>query len=290
MNYECELICDLIPLVKDGIASKKSEDAVALHTKECAVCRQVFEAQPQIAMMPLKESENMELSKVSNYKTRIKKRRKIIIAIAVLCAIVLAVGSGLVAVQIAKHLAGGDSYTTHNVAEYRNYFGHIEAEQTGFFSLLEIFPKEIPQSAKVKDYYYFCNNGLLDNSYQLYLVCAYDENDFALEQERLESIELRFRDESHKPIITDTGFGYRAVVTIFAYKDSFEYALIDSENKTIIYVFAQSMGIDESVVSQKYRMQGFQPPKEALNEFGNYNFYQFKTEDGYTTPRIDNFN
>ncbi|MDR0812923.1 MAG: zf-HC2 domain-containing protein [Oscillospiraceae bacterium] len=288
MNYDCELIQDLIPLVKDGVASEKSAEAVAEHTKECPVCREMAETEPQIAMPPLRESENSELSKVTTYKTRIKKRRKLIIALAVLCAIVLAVGSGLVAVQVAKFLVKGESYTTRDIAEYGNYSGHIEAEREGFLSLLEIFPKAIPQSAKAEDYYYFCNNGMLDNSYQLYLLCAYDEGDFALEKARLESIELTLRDEIHRPAITDTGFNYCAVVTIFGYKDSFEYALIDSTTKTIAYVFAQSMGIDNEIVPQKYRPQGFQPPREALNEFGSYHFYQFKIGDGYYIPGIDN--
>lgn len=290
MKYECEMIQDLIPLVKDGIASKKSGAAVVLHIKDCAVCREIYDTDTQIALPPLNESASVEISKVANYKNRIKKRRKIIILLAALLAVFLVIGTSLITAQLGKEIAG-DSYTTRSIDEYGNYSGHIEIEQEGFFSLLEIFPKELPPSATVKDYYYFRNNGLLDNSYQLYLLCSYDKEDFDREKERLESIELTFGDEVHKPTITDTGFEYHAVVTIFNDQNSFEYALIDEETGTIAYVFAQSMRIKESVVPAQYRPQEFTPPQNALTVWGGYNIYRFKINEGaYVIPGIDHIN
>ena len=289
-KYECEIIQDLIPLVKDGIASEKSGAAVMQHIKECLVCRKAYETDPQIVLPPLRESESMEMSKVTLYKNRIKKRRRIMISLAALLAVALVIGTSLITVKIAKQIIIGDSYTTRDIAKYGEYSGHIEFEQEGFFSLLEIFPKELPPSATVEDYYYFCSNGgLFDNSYQLYLVCSYEKDDFVREKERLESLELTFRDEVHKPTITDTGFKYRAVVTIFNDQNSFEYALIDDETRTIAYVFAQSMGIKESVVPLQYRPQGFKLPQNALTERGSYNIYYFKLHEGaYVIPGIDN--
>lgn len=292
MKYECEIIQDLIPLVKDGIASEKSEVAVMSHIKECAACKEVHGTDTQFAMPPMKTSESEEISDVTHYRNRIKKRRKFIIAIAALFTLVLVIGTVFATILLVKFLAG-ESYTTRSIADYGNYSGHIEAEQAGFFSLLEIFPNTIPRTANVQDYYYYCNNGLLDNSYQLFLLCSYGESDFILEKERLETLELTFRGEVHKPVITDTGFNYRAVVTIFGDQNSYEYALIDDETRTIAYVFAQSMGINKSVVPSKYLPQGFQPPKEALNGLGSFNIYRFKLDDGmfgetYVIPGIDN--
>jgi len=288
MKFECELIQDLIPLVKDGIASERSREAVSLHTQECAVCKELYKADAQIVLPTLKESEKRENANVMLYKNRIKKRRRIIIAAAALVAVLLIVGASLITTQVAK-LVAGHSYTTRDIAEYGQYFGHIEVEKEGLFSLLAIFPETLPSSATVKDYYYFCNNGFLDNSYQLYLVCSYEAEDFAREKERLESYELAFRKEVHKPTVTDSGFNYRAVVTIFGDQDSFEYALLDEETKTIAYVFAQSMGIKESVVPSPYRPQGFKPPQEELTEWGAYNIYRFGIGGGaYVTPGIDN--
>lgn len=39
----CEVVMDLIPLVKDHVASKKSEDLVKAHIRECENCRQYYE-------------------------------------------------------------------------------------------------------------------------------------------------------------------------------------------------------------------------------------------------------
>jgi hypothetical protein len=293
MKYECDLIQDLIPLVKDGIASEKSNTAVKLHLKECATCREVYETNTKAVLTSLPERSRKEISQVTLYKDRIKKRRKIIISLAVLFAVILMIGTGLATATFMVKLFKGDSYITRDIAEYGNYSRHMEFEQEGMFGLLEIFPKELPPSATVKDFYYFCNNGgLFDNSYQLYLVCAYGEDDFTQEKERLLSIEIAFRDEVHKPIVTDEGFGYPAIITIFGYKESFEYALLDETTRTIVYVFVQSMGIDKSIVPSEYRPQGFRIPTEELNEFGNYLMYSFKIDDGifghsYVTPGKD---
>lgn len=291
MKYECELIQDLIPIVKDGIASKKSSDVVLAHIADCSVCREAFEMDTHVFIAPLKESDQTEIFKVTDYKNRIKKRRKSITLLTALFSVVLVVATIFATSQMVK-LLEGESYSTRSISDYGNYAGHIEAEKEGFFSLLEIFPAEIPPSAKIEDYYYFCNNGLIDNSYQIYLLCSYEKNDFNNEKERLEAIELTFKDEVHKPIITDTGFNYTAIVTIFGDQNSFEYALINEDANTIVYVFAQSMGIDKSVVPSEYCPQGFEPPEEALSGLGSYNMYHFRVDDPmggeiYVMPEID---
>ena len=292
MKHDCELIQDLIPLVKDGIASDTSKIAVDLHIQQCSVCRGIFETDMQVGFLELDYSARAEISKAKDYKTRIIKRRKIIKTLVIILSIVLVAVTVVATLQVVK-LLSGDTYTTRDIANYGNFSGNIEAEQEGLFSLLAIFPEEIPSLAEVKDFYYFANNGLLDNSYQLYLHCSYDENSFALEKERLESIELSFGNEVHTPVITDTGFDYRAVVTIFGDQNSFEYALIDEDTYTIAYIFAQSMGINKSIVPLEYRPKGFSPPNDMLNELGSYNIYRFEIDDGmpgstYVIPRIDN--
>lgn len=41
-KINCEICMDLIPLVKDGIASEESYKAVEEHVKECETCRQLY--------------------------------------------------------------------------------------------------------------------------------------------------------------------------------------------------------------------------------------------------------
>jgi len=43
MSISCDLILDLIPLVKDGVASEDSNIAVNEHIKNCKSCRNEFD-------------------------------------------------------------------------------------------------------------------------------------------------------------------------------------------------------------------------------------------------------
>ncbi|MCL1852130.1 MAG: zf-HC2 domain-containing protein [Peptococcaceae bacterium] len=283
MKCECDMIQDLIPLVKDGVASESSKKEVLAHIKECGACRELYETDAQVVMPSLNESEHVEMQKVMTYKKRIKKNKKLYYsALGVLALLWLA---GVIAVVV---LFMGDSYTTRDIAEYGKYSGHIAFEEEGIHSLLEIFPKALPPAAQVNDYYYYCSNGgLFDNSYQLYLVCSYEQDEFVRERERLESIEISYVGRIQKPTITDTGFRYRAVVTVYQDKDSFEYALLDAETQTIAYVYAQTMGIKRSIVPRQYRPQGFKPPQSELTEWGSYNIYRFKDGVIYVAPPRD---
>lgn len=42
----CGLCMDLIPLVRDGIASGESRDAVERHVQSCAACRKLYSGAP----------------------------------------------------------------------------------------------------------------------------------------------------------------------------------------------------------------------------------------------------
>lgn len=41
----CDMCMDLMPLVKDGIASADSREAVEAHLEACAVCRSLYHGQ-----------------------------------------------------------------------------------------------------------------------------------------------------------------------------------------------------------------------------------------------------
>ncbi|MCL2030348.1 MAG: hypothetical protein FWG93_02255 [Oscillospiraceae bacterium] len=300
MKYDCELIQDLIPLVKDGIASDASQTAVGLHIEQCDICKGIYEADAQIVFPAFDENTSAEISQVVDYKSRIKRRRKTGVVLLVLIyavSLVFATAGGMLIPQMrtlyntmstrAAIAFFGEKYSTRDIAEYGHYSGHTNAkdaarnnrdiEESAFFTALAIFPETIPASADVKDYYYFFSSGVWNHAYQLYLVCSYDDYDYSQEKERLESLELTFNGETHRPVITDTGFSYRAVVTLFGHQHSYEYALLDEETNTVAYVYAQSMGIDPSVVAAEHRPKGWRPPEDRLTEWGAFNIYLFKT-------------
>ncbi|NLJ78730.1 MAG: hypothetical protein GX329_05145 [Tissierellia bacterium] len=43
-EVSCDIICDLIPLVRDGVANRDSVDMVMGHIEDCEACRQEFDA------------------------------------------------------------------------------------------------------------------------------------------------------------------------------------------------------------------------------------------------------
>ena len=89
MKYDCALIQDLIPLVKDGIASDVSKAVVELHIQECALCKGIHDADAHIDFPSMDESASAEITKVNEYKSRIRKWQKKIASKIVLTTLVL---------------------------------------------------------------------------------------------------------------------------------------------------------------------------------------------------------
>lgn len=52
-KISCNIICDLIPLVKDRVASRESEDMVKDHIEDCEACREEFETFESIDLADL---------------------------------------------------------------------------------------------------------------------------------------------------------------------------------------------------------------------------------------------
>lgn len=127
----------------------------------------------------------------------------------------------------------GDSYYTKDINEYREFDGHFEKEESGRYGKLYIFPENIPQSAKVNQYYYYgSNKDLFDNSYQIFLEYTLSKEDFEHELERLTNIQ-HTKDNSN--------FNYPAIVSKLNNNSTYEYVLYDKDTNKIVYVFLQFM-------------------------------------------------
>lgn len=81
----CDIVMDLIPLVKDGVASNDSKDAVYEHLKECQECREMFE---HFELIP--SSNQLDDKKVFG-----KIKKKINIAILILTGLSILFGTSL---------------------------------------------------------------------------------------------------------------------------------------------------------------------------------------------------
>lgn len=78
----CDICMDLIPLVKDGVASSDSENSVLEHVKECANCNDFFN---DLSQKPI----------INDEKAFGKIRRQINIAILIITVLSIMFGMGL---------------------------------------------------------------------------------------------------------------------------------------------------------------------------------------------------
>lgn len=133
-----------------------------------------------------------------------------------------------------------ESYSTMDSDLYLQTEGHIANEGMDIRSGLFIFPESIEDLEQVQ-YRYACKEGLLDNSYVIYLKATYSDAAYLAEKERLTNIQctIELPDETVTNAIeyTETLFNFPAYVAVYNTDMSFEYALADDENNCIIYVF-----------------------------------------------------
>ncbi len=149
----------------------------------------------------------------------------------------------LLLVGLCVQLAACDtakSYSTTHPKDYLQTTGHIANEGMDIRSGLFIFPESIEDLENVQ-YQYTCKEGLLDNSYLIYLKATYSDTAYREEKERLAnihcSVNLPRKTVENSIEYSETLFKYPAYVAVYNTNMSFEYALSDDENRCIIYVF-----------------------------------------------------
>lgn len=97
MKNNCEIIRDLLPLYCDDVCSEASKTAVEEHIGKCALCKAVYEnLKKDTDIQPVKENE--EKGKVKVLKS-IKKKIIIKRIVAVVIAVAITAGAGLLAVN-----------------------------------------------------------------------------------------------------------------------------------------------------------------------------------------------
>jgi len=107
MNISCDVILDLIPLVKDGVASDGSAKIVNEHIKSCDQCRTEFEGieKVNVKQLQVKDEKIIFAIRRSIYITRI-----IILLVGGSVGIALTNSMGIVYNIIIMPIIGGLSY------------------------------------------------------------------------------------------------------------------------------------------------------------------------------------
>ncbi|WP_018250364.1 hypothetical protein [Orenia marismortui] len=113
---------------------------------------------------------------------------------------------------------------TTNILDYNEYFGDKGKHNN------DIFPKIIPSSAKIEQFYYYYYNPF-DPNFVSYLVYTCNDKDFIEEIKRL----AKLNSSKDYLIYGATGFNY-PVIAVYANDNGYIYALADKENNKLIYV------------------------------------------------------
>ncbi len=167
-----------------------------------------------------------------------------------------------------------------NIDEYESTLKELK-ENSDAHSLLYIFPDSVNKD-NVLEYKYAESDGLFDGSYLFYLVEKYNEENFNNEVERLNSIKVEFKEETKSILYTEEGFNYPAYVTIYDNNGTSEYALVNKEDSTIIYVFMQLFNESDSNIDEKYFPVDYHVNKKDTKRDGYNMYYHFyKNGDGY---------
>lgn len=278
MKYDCEIIQDLMPLVIDGIASEKSVKLVNEHKQECMTCSSYYDNLSHNIHInsDMDEQKVRESEHVTTYGKRIKKRRiKIIIAVVLGIVGLLILQAIVIFGSMGALSFFGKEYKTTDPAEYGIYSGHISNEASGMFSHLLIFPSELPGSAQIEDYNYYCSDKGLDSSYQMILEYSLSAEDFQKEKQRLSTLSVTYKDKTNKVLYATTGFDYPAYVTVFNNNETYEYALLDAANNRIICVFSQFQNLEKGQLDENYL-----PSESFVTSNPGYSMYYFPSAAG----------
>lgn len=152
---------------------------------------------------------------------------------------------------------------------------------------LEIFPQSIPEGLIDGQYYFEYKEGFLDSECQIYLRCCYDILTYKKEIERLTQIEATYQDKTQKIHYDEKNFNKPAYVTVFKNDGSYEYALLDKENLSIIYIFVQWTKEKDIKFPDLYLPHDYNCTVNKERSFSIYNFWDSKNGWYYVVPRIN---
>lgn len=196
--------------------------------------------------------------------------------VLVVCLVSILVACLLIGLTffLYRMLRGDVTEMTDDISRYRQW------SLPEKYSRLLVFPEEIPAAAEDTEYFYRYESGYTRPMCQIFLSCRLDGDTFEREEERLSSLAYESTSDGRKTVQYDsTSFEKPAYVTIAGYDFCYEYALLDRENRTIVYVYAmntveKSIGFDREYLPDYYMEDFAELSVSGLDRFTMYERYQ----------------
>lgn len=184
------------------------------------------------------------------------KRKKLWIGIAVGAALTVLTLFVLVTVFIWYFLTGGPAQKIEDVERYEEIF------DLRLNSGLIIFPEHISEKATVNDFYSYYRDTFGSPSYEIFLQCTYEPEEYQKEVERLKNTHKRYGGTERRLLEDTEGkYNYPVYIAIENHHDCYEYAMLTGENQ-ITYISLAFVNKEEADFNQEYL------PTDYLTEVG----------------------
>lgn len=161
---------------------------------------------------------------------------------------------------------GGSKLKSNDIEDYGEIF------ELNLRSGLVVFPDKLPDKLIESEFYYVHRTNLFDPTYQIYLRCTYEPEDWQREYERLEGVRKIYDTEQERLQRDKKGtFVYPAYIAQENFDCTYEYALLTGENE-ITYVSTAFVYRKDIHFDEKYLPSDFMT--EEGREFGSgYSIY-----------------
>lgn len=172
-----------------------------------------------------------------------KPVRNVILTVSIVLSAALMAASFL----LYGLLRGTVKEASQDIGDYRKWA--LSEKYTHFL----IFPEKIPDSAEAVEYCYQYENGWARPMCQIYLSYSLDQEEYEKEENRLSSLSWESPGKGLLTVRKElASFRKPAYVTIAGYDFCYEYALMDEEKRTIVYIYAMNTVRDDLLFSQEF--------------------------------------
>lgn len=144
------------------------------------------------------------------------------------------------------------------------------------YTHLMVFPEKIPDLAEEVEYYYEYENGWTRPMCQIYLSYRLNLEDYEKEEERLSSLSWESEEKGLLTVQKDfTSFGKPAYVAIAGYDFCYEYALMNEEEHTIVYIYSMNTVKNDLKFSREFLPEYFMENFDNLSVSGTDRFTMY---------------
>ena len=169
-------------------------------------------------------------------------------------------------------------YGTKTVLKGSGGYSQFTAESV--HSPLVVFPNK-DEDCILEDFYYEFRDEIFSPVSQIYLKKQYNTNQFQKEIDRLDATQLTYLGQTNSLYFDSDNFSYDAYVALADWSDRYEYALIDKNTNTIIYIYLENMSHNLLYIDETYLPSYFHDNNTSNSTNENISdqhrsFYAFK--------------